>query len=43
MALSDFGGDPENAALGLALSVAFGELEGGSFDWSRMAWEKREG
>lgn len=28
-------------ALRLAYAIAFGQFEGGKFDWGRMQWEER--
>ena len=32
-----------DSAFRMAATVVFGEFEGGTFDWDRMEWEKREG
>lgn len=36
-------GGPENETLALACHVAFGEFEGGKFDWDGLRWEDRNG
>lgn len=35
-------GEPELNAMGLAMTVIFGEFEGGKFNWENFEWEKRQ-
>ncbi len=41
-ALCDEGG-PENDIEALAMSVAYGELAGGEFDWANFKWLEKKG
>jgi hypothetical protein len=36
-------GDPLAQSEALAMSVIFGEFEGGEFDWTRFEWKKKNG